>query len=218
MLSKLFTNMGCQHGTFSFNRIWHSYDDIERPYNELSHITLILTGQRCETVRNIDINFIQCYDEGCIITIREVLKHTKSGKHQPPLELRSYPNDKRLCIIAYLREYIKRTEGLRKEQSQLLISFNKTHKHRRTGLEIFGGQTGICPTRTKGARTSRGSRGMLPRKILKNRLSLMPFPAFWCDFLCMGQVTNEKKILRILLKQNINRKIARLLSTNCPNN
>ena len=65
---------------------------------------------------------------GCIITIREVLKHTKAGKHQPPLELRSYPNDKRLCIITYLREYIKRTEGLRKEQSQLLISFNKPHK------------------------------------------------------------------------------------------
>ena len=26
----------------------------------------------------------------------------------------------------------------------------------------------------------------------------MPFPAFWCGFLCMEQVTNEKKILRIL--------------------
>ena len=28
----------------------------------------------------------------------------------------------------------------------------------------------------------------------------MPFPAFWCGFLCMEQVTNEKKILRILVK------------------
>ena len=53
---------------------------------------------------------------------------------------------------------------------------------------------------------------MLPRKILKNRVSLMPFPAFWCEFLCMEQVTNEKKILRILVKQNMNRKIARILS------
>ena len=53
---------------------------------------------------------------------------------------------------------------------------------------------------------------MLPRKILKNRVSLMPFSAFWCGFLCMEQVTNEKKILRILVKQNMNRKIARILS------
>ena len=47
-----------------------------------------------------------------------------------------------------------------------------------------------------------GSGGMLPRKILKNRVSLMPFPAF-SEFLCMEQVTNEKKILRILVKQNM---------------
>ena len=62
------------------------------------------------------------------------------------------------------------------------------------------------------------ARGMLFRKILKNRASLMPFPAFWSGFLCMKQVTNEKKILRLLVKQNLNRKIARLLSKNCPTN
>ena len=56
-------------------------------------------------------------------------------------------------------------------------------------------------------------RDTLPRKTLKNRLSLIPFPAFWCGFLCMEQVTNEKKILRILVKQNLNRKkIARLIN------
>ena len=69
-----------------------------------------------------------------------------------------------------------------------------------------------------GARTSRGIGGMLPRKILKIRVSLMPFPVFWCGFLCMEQVTSEKKILRMLVKQNMNRKIARLLSKNCPTN
>ena len=53
---------------------------------------------------------------------------------------------------------------------------------------------------------------MLPGEILNNRVSLMPFPAFWCGFLCMEKVTNEKKILRILVKQNMNRKIARILS------
>ena len=30
-------------------------------------------------------------------------------------------------------------------------------------------------------------------KFLKNRVSLMAFPAFWCGFLCMEQVPNEKK-------------------------
>ena len=109
------------------------------------------------------------------------------------------------------------------ERRKLLTNIAKSGKggirriHRRTGLEILGGRTRICPTRAFGGSLG-GSGGMLRRKILKNRVSLMPFPAFWCGFLCMEQVTNEKKILRILVKQNMNRKIARLLSKNCPTN
>ena len=94
--------------------------------------------------------------------------------------------------------------------------------HRRSGLEIFGGGGGGAHEFARLAPKAReplgGSGAMLHRKILKNRVSLMPFPAFWCGFLCMEQVTNEKKILRILVKQNMNRKIARLLSKNCPTN
>ena len=56
---------------------------------------------------------------------------------------------------------------------------------------------------------------MLQRKMLKNRVFLMPFPAFLSGFLCIEQVMNEKKILGILMKQNLSRKIARLLSKNC---
>ena len=67
--------------------------------------------------------------------------------------------------------------------------------HRRTRLEILGGGHEFSPL----AATVRE---------LKNRVSLMLFPAFWCGFLCMEQVINEKKILRILVKQNMNRKIA----------
>ena len=90
-------------------------------------------------------------------------------------------------------------------------------RHRRTGLEILGGGHEFVRLAPKAREPLGGSGGMLPRKILKNRVSLMPFPAF-CGFLCMAQVTNEKKILRILVTQNMNRKIARLLSKNCPTN
>ena len=46
-----------------------------------------------------------------------------------------------------------------------------------------------------------GSRGMLHWKILKNRVSLMPFRAFWSGFLYIEQVMNEKKILVILMNK-----------------
>ena len=87
-------------------------------------------------------------------------------------------------------------------------------RHWHAGIEIWGGG-GLA---SKAREPLEVSGAMLPRKILKNRVSLMPFPASWCGFLCMEQVTNEKKILRILVKQNVNRKIARLLSKNCPIN
>jgi hypothetical protein len=62
----------------------------------LATLLCVLTGQRCQTIHNINVNFIQFTDGECMIIIREVLKHTKAGKHQPPLKLRAYPDDRRL--------------------------------------------------------------------------------------------------------------------------
>ena len=87
-----------------------------------------------------------------------------------------------------------------------MLYFLLLKAHRRTGLKISAQEP------------LGGSGGMLRREILKNRFSLMPFPAFWTGCLCRMQVTNGKKILRILVKQNLNKKIARLLSRNCPTN
>ena len=73
--------------------------------------------------------------------------------------------------------------------------------HRRTGLEIWGGGKESARLALKARKSLEGSGGMLPRKILKNRVSLMPFPVFWSGFLCMEQEMNEKKILRILMNK-----------------
>ena len=94
----------------------------------LATLLCLLTGQRCQTIHKIDKNHIQFESDTCIITIREVLKHTKAGNHQAPLVLKAYPSDKRICVLAYLQEYIKRTADLRGGQSQLLVSFVKPHK------------------------------------------------------------------------------------------
>ena len=50
----------------------------------LATLLCLLTGQRCQTIHKMDINFIQLEEHRCTITIREVLKHTKVGKHQAP--------------------------------------------------------------------------------------------------------------------------------------
>ena len=47
----------------------------------------ILTGQRCQTLNKIDINFIQTYPDMIHILIPESLKTTRPGYHQEPLQL-----------------------------------------------------------------------------------------------------------------------------------
>ena len=52
-----------------------------------------------------------------------------------------------------------------------------------TGLEILGGGGHENARLALKARNPLERSGaMLPRKILKNRVSLMPFPAFWSGF------------------------------------
>ena len=59
----------------------------------LATLLCLLTGQRSQTIHKIDINFIQLEEHRCTITIRELLKHTKVGKHQAPFQFSSYARD-----------------------------------------------------------------------------------------------------------------------------
>ena len=63
-----------------------------------------------------------------MFAIGEKLKHTKPGQHQEPTELVAY-QDKSLCVVETIRQYISITEPLRdKAESKLLISFQKPHR------------------------------------------------------------------------------------------
>ena len=39
----------------------------------------------------------------------------------------AYPGNSKLCIVAVLREFLARTQDLRKDQDQLLLSYRKPH-------------------------------------------------------------------------------------------
>ena len=68
------------------------------------------------------------FDDRAILFISDKLKTTRPGHHLPPLELKAY-KDVELCVVSYLRQYIKLTENLRKgDEKQLLLSYVKPHK------------------------------------------------------------------------------------------
>ena len=89
----------------------------------------LTTGQRGQTIHKFDINYIQDLGDRYRIIVHEKLKQTKPGRHLEPIELLAFPEDKELCVVQHLREYIHRTDPLRKaDHSQLLLSYVKPFK------------------------------------------------------------------------------------------
>lgn len=94
---------------------------------KLTTLIALLTGQRCQTIRQLDLDLIQKLPSKYIFRIGSKLKHTQPGKHQELIELFQF-SDKDLCVVEHIREYVSRTEKLRKENSLLLISYVRPHK------------------------------------------------------------------------------------------
>lgn len=67
-------------------------------------------------------------DKNCIFYIQKLLKTSKPGKHLERLEFRSFEEDKKLCIVTVLTEYINRTKLTTGSYTQLLLSFCKPFK------------------------------------------------------------------------------------------
>ena len=82
-----------------------------------------LSGQRCQTIHALDVNNMVLTKDRCTFYIQELLKTSRPGKQ---LELLAYHPDKRLCVVTFLEECVRRTKPLR-GSSRLFISYQKPH-------------------------------------------------------------------------------------------
>lgn len=57
-----------------------------------------------------------------------LLKQSRRGRSNPMLTLKKYTPDSKICVVATLEEYIKRTETLRGSETKLFISYVKPYK------------------------------------------------------------------------------------------
>ena len=69
---------------------------------------------------------IKIEDDHVNIEIHEILKTSKPGKYLPPLSFPAFVEEPRLCIVTVLKEYIQRTEKLRKSQ-KLFVTYTKPY-------------------------------------------------------------------------------------------
>ena len=88
----------------------------------------LLSGQRCQTIKSLDIDHMNVLPDRYIFHINSKVKQTRPGKHVQPLEFIAYPNEEKLYVVRHLNEYIRKTSVFRKDgMKQLLLGFNKPH-------------------------------------------------------------------------------------------
>lgn len=104
----------------------------ESNLKDITHKTVmlvaLLSGQRCQTVHALTISGMKTTNVTVHFEITKLLKTSKPGKHQGHLEFKSYPVDRRLCVVTYLKQYVKITEPVRDGHDPFWLSYTKPFK------------------------------------------------------------------------------------------
>lgn len=97
---------------------------------KLVMLLALLSGQRCQTIHSLQINNMILTKNKCTFFVSSLLKHSRKGSHQKPLEFIAFEDNAKLCIIDVLQEYLRRTKPVRDSQkvNKLLLSFQKPFK------------------------------------------------------------------------------------------
>ena len=83
----------------------------------LTMLLALVTAQRNETLSKLDTSCMHETTTAVIFTIQDTLKITRRRKHLPPIEIRSFAPDSRLCPITYIKHYITKTHSMRNTTS-----------------------------------------------------------------------------------------------------
>ena len=101
---------------------------------KLAILILLVSGQRCRTVHLLCIDHMVPINECYTFQIIDHLKQSRPGFKNPLVEIRPF-EDKSLCVVTTLKEYLTRTQSLWGSESQLFISY--TRPLRRVSIETI---------------------------------------------------------------------------------
>lgn len=94
---------------------------------KLLTLCALVTGHRCQTFQAMDILDMNLSATKAVFHLQQLLKHNSPKNPSTVITLNAYQEDKRICVVTYLRIYLKRTRPLR-SSSKLFISSYGPHK------------------------------------------------------------------------------------------
>lgn len=118
-----------------YDRIWdvnvvlnhqRSQEPVDKvDFRLLSHnfvtLLLIVSSQRCQTLCALSAANVSFAGSHVSIGITGLLKTSRPGHQIGSLKLSEYAEDRRLCVVTYLREYLKRASELEPPGRELLF-------------------------------------------------------------------------------------------------
>ncbi|CAC5372172.1 unnamed protein product [Mytilus coruscus] len=78
---------------------------------KLVMLTALVTGQRCQTLKFLDLNYYDVVGDNVCFRIMNLLKQSRPGVHLNAVDLKKY-RDSDLCVVRTLEVYIHRTAHL----------------------------------------------------------------------------------------------------------
>jgi len=100
-------------------------------FKHLTYRTLmllaLLTGQRCHALHAITVNDLKFSDSKCVIVFNALMKQSRPGVHLKPIELLPFSQNRKLCVVSHLKEYVKVTEDLRRNNKRLFLTLLKPY-------------------------------------------------------------------------------------------
>ena len=109
---------------------WGQNEDLSDKYLtcKLTILLALTSASRVLGLQHLDIRFLTKGTINDMFTFEKIHKTWRKVKSPPSLKVYSFEEDTKLCVVATLEEYIKRTKVWRgKDKSQLLLSFVKPH-------------------------------------------------------------------------------------------
>jgi integrase len=114
----------------AFLETWSTADTIslEKLTLKLLVLILLITGQRPQILPNLNLSNMKVGSNFYEFILNALdLKQGRPNFKPVTILLRSYPANKKLCVVHYLGVYLQRTALIRKGQQQLLLSYKKPH-------------------------------------------------------------------------------------------
>ena len=88
----------------------------------------LVTAQRGKSLFILDTDSMKEEPDGFEFLLTEHMKQSRPSYKVPSVVLKAFPADSSLCVVTYLREYLKRTKPLRGLETKLFISCIKSYK------------------------------------------------------------------------------------------